>query len=194
MTYKDYPEERELLQKCFPDINISELSSHNEIEQAICNHIQELTEEQWRTILGWNVKNLFQNGTPHFDWNTDRSLIFREIERLYKPLASGTYEETWYRVTERFYEVLPGFCLRLKHEHSRSLSGNDHRYITVVPKEEVPVRTHSAAIILLDNDGAFHILDQMTGTEEACKSFIARKCANYYEKDKGYITFELVKR
>ena len=194
MTYNDYLEERELLQKYFPDINIFELNSHNEIEQEICKHIQELTEDQWKTVLSGNVSNLFQNGIPHISWNTDRSLIFREIERLYKPLSSEVYNETWYRVTERFYEVLPGFCLRLKHEHSRSLSGNDHRDITVVPKEEVPVCTHSAAIIFLDNDGAFHILDQMTGTEEACKSFIVRECANYYEKDKGYITFELMKR
>lgn len=191
MEYKDYQKERELLQKCFPNINIQELSSHGEIEMEICKHLKELSEEQWKVILDRKFDNLFQDGIPHISWNTDRSYIFREIERLYEPLASEVYDETWYQVTERYYEVLPKFYLKLKYKNSRSLSGSSHRYIYVV--SEVPAYTHSAAIICLDKDGTFHILDQMTGTEEACKSFIVRKCAEYKNSSK-YITFELVER
>lgn len=186
----DINEQKAFLQQYFPNIDISSLDCHGEIEKEICKHIKELSEEQWNIILGRKVNDLFQDGIPHISWNTDRSHIFREIERLYKPVASKTYDETWYRVTIRYYEVLPGFYLKLKFEDSHSISGSSHRYISVV--SEVPDYTHSAAIILLNNDGSFSILDQMTGTESACKEFIVRECANYHGSKQ--VTFELMKR
>lgn len=189
----NFKEQRALLQQHLPGIDISSLDCYDEIEMEICKHLKELSEEQWKVVLDRKFDNLFQNGIPHISWNTDRSHIFREIERLYKPLASEVYDETWYRVTERYYEVLPKFYLKLKYESSRSLSGSSHQHIFIT--SEVPIYSHSAAIILLDKDGAFHILDQMTGTEEACKFFIVRKCAEYKDKDYSkYLTFELIKR
>lgn len=185
-----FNEQKALLQQHFPNIDISSLDCHGEIEKEICKHLKELTEEQWNIILDRKVNDLFQDGIPHISWNTDRSHIFQEIEKLYEPVASKTYDETWYHIVIRYYEVLPGFYLQLKHEKSHSISGSSHRYITVA--SEVPTYTHSAAIILLDNDGRFCILDQMTGTESACKEFIARKCADY--QGSKQVTFELMKR
>jgi len=167
------------------NIDFSDIDTgYNKIEQRICEKVDfdELTENQWREILN-NNHDLFQNGIPHISWNTDRSGIFRAINKNYKSYTGDSWDETWYHVIVLYYRFKSGIVIRLKKEEPISWSsGAQTRYsVSIVSEDKLPkVNTHTAVIFSVNKTyGKVNIVEQYTGTEDEVADWLLEKGKKY---------------
>lgn len=165
-----------LLINTFPNINIG-VDYHGGIEKELANHVAEFTLEQWKVVLSRDTDCMFEDGIPHINWNTDRSKLFRAIERTFKKLTSWERLETWFHVVTSEYKSPTGVYLRLIERIPNTFSGGQHQFhIQIIDDTEcTPVRTHTAVILGVDDNGTAYIQNQCTGTQEECEQFV-EKC------------------
>ena len=138
--------------------------------------IEKFTKEQWEVLLSGNASYAFQDGSAHIDWNTDRSIIFKAIEKKFERLSSWTDAEVWYTVVQTEYGSPNGLFFRLTERIPYMLSNERrNREIKLIDENEVtPKLTHTAVIISVDCNGKAYIKNQTTGTLAACEQFVER--------------------
>ena len=157
----------------FPNIDFSKVNSgYNQVENLLVKHIDEFTADQWQAICDYHFNDLFQDGTPHVSWNTDRSDLCRALIRSRMPYK--TYEETWYNV--KIYSIKTNECvLEVKIEEPKIWSSTDRtHYYLKVTEEFKPVPTHRAIIIAIASDTKAYITNQFAGTESECEDWVAK--------------------
>jgi hypothetical protein len=173
-------------------IDFSDIETgYNKIEQRICSDLNfdELTEKQWHAILEHKYDDLFQNGTPHISWNTDRSSIFATIHNCFKAYTGDSWDETWVHVTSLYYKFKSGVVLNLKREEPIVWGSGNTRYrISIVDETNIPkVNTHTAVIMAVnDVYGKVSIVEQHTGTEDEVSDWLLQKGRKY--NGKNYFT------
>ena len=158
----------------FPTIDFSDVNTgYNEIEDLLVKELRNgkvFTPEQWEAITDYHFSGLFQDGTPHYSWNTDRAAICRALISGRKPYK--TYTETWYNVS--VYSVQNGdTVLEVKYEEPRLWGQGRDQYRLSVSKVYTPVPTHRAVIIKLGEDTRAYIAKEFAGSYEACENWVA---------------------
>ena len=157
-----------------PNVDLSNVQTgYGVVESILLTHIDEFTEEQWEVILNRRYDYLFQKGTPHYSWRTDREDLAYEVLRRYKPRPYSTWSETWYDCRAYSVRLKSGVILYIKVEESKSLSGQNHIYVQVADTF-VPVPTHRAVLLRLGNDTRVYIADQFAGTLDQCENWVAK--------------------
>lgn len=165
--------------KHFPKIDFSNVTSgYNQVENILVKHIKEFGPDQWKAIVNSKYNDLFQDGSPHFSWNTDRHAIVWELVEDQKPCR--TWRETWYDC--RLYSVQMGeTLLEIKIEEPRTMSGRTHYYLRIA-EEFIPVPTHRAVVIGIGSDTRAYISDQFAGTENECENWVAENVKGRFFK------------
>lgn len=158
----------------FPTIDMSDVNTgYNEIENLLVKELRNgvvFTPEQWEAITDWKFSGLFQDGTPHYSWNTDRSAICQALIRGKKPYK--TYTETWYNV--EVYSIQNGdTVLEVKIDEPRIWGQGRTQYHLSVAKVFTPVPTHRAVIIDLGEDTRAYIAKEFAGSQEQCETWAA---------------------
>lgn len=161
----------QIFKENFPNINIDGLSCHGEIEQEVCKHVEEFTEDQWKVLLSNNLDMLFQDGLSGISWNTDRHNILYAIRKHFPLITSTSREETWYTVRTYWHNV-NGVCFKLVIEEPHLISaGSFHYYISI--EDQMPTaKTHTACIFCMNDTGKVFIKYQKTGTLEECEDYV----------------------
>lgn len=167
-------EAKRLIINAFPEYNLENLDCHGEIERELAEDVEKFTKEQWDVILSRDTNYAFQNGVPHYGWNTDRKLIFSAIKRKFKRLSSWSTRGTWSDTITVEYKAPNGLFFRLSEEIPHPFSGGSYHYnIRIIDEKDVtPIFTHTAVILSVDNDGIAYIQKQMTGTLAGCEKFV----------------------
>lgn len=168
---------KQLIINTFPEYKLEDLDCHGGIETELSKHIGKFTKEQWEVLLSGNASYAFQNGIAHtISWNTDRSIIFKAIEKKFERLSSWTDAETWYTVVQTEYKSPNGLFFRLTERTPYMLSNASRRWeIKLIDENEVtPKLTHTAVILSVDCNGKAYIKNQTTGTLAACEQFVER--------------------
>ena len=105
---------KRLIINTFPEYKLENLNCHGGIETELAGHIEKFTKEQWEVLLSRNASYAFQNGIVYYNgWNTDRSIIFKAIEKKFERLSSWTDDEVWYNVIQTEYKSPNGLFFRL---------------------------------------------------------------------------------
>ena len=104
----------------FPNIDFSDVTSgYDQVESKLVDHIKEFTTEQWQVICDSKYNDLFQTGSPHINWNTDRGMICRKL--IFKERPCKTWYETWSDI--RVYSIQMKDCvLEIKVDEPRMWS------------------------------------------------------------------------
>lgn len=156
----------------FPDIDFSGIESgYREVERKLVSHVKEFTAEQWKLITDCKYNQLFQDGSPHIDWNTDRRDLCWVLIKDQCPCQ--TWSETWYDC--RKYSIKTNDAiLEITVEDPRPFSNSRTHYYLRVAKEFTPVPTHRAIIIGLGSDTRAYIGNQFAGTLDECENWVAK--------------------
>ena len=167
----------------FPTIDMSDINTgYNKIEDLLVKELRNgkiFTPEQWEAITDWHFSGLFQDGSPHSSWNTDRSAICRVLISGRMPYK--TYPDTWDDVS--VYSIQNGdTVLEVKVEEPRIWGQGRTQYHLSVAKVYTPVPTHRAVIIKLGEDTRAHIANEFAGSEQQCENWVAAQIA----KSGGY--------
>ena len=168
---------KRLIINTFPEYKLENLNCHGGIETELAGHIEKFTKEQWEVLLSRNASYAFQNGIVYYNgWNTDRSIIFKAIEKKFERLSSWTDAEVWYNVVQTEYKSPNGLFFRLTERIPYMLSNASRRWeIKLIDENEVtPKLTHTAVILSVDCNGKAYIKNQTTGTLAACEQFVER--------------------
>lgn len=165
-----------------PNVDLSNVQTgYGVVESILLTHIDEFTEEQWQAILNPRYNYLFQKGTPHYSWRTDREDLAYEVIRRYKPRPYKTWSETWYESRAYSVRLKSGVILCIKVEEARTLSGRN-KVCIYVADTFVPVPTHRAVILHLGNDTKVYIADQFAGTLDECENWVAKNVKGNFFK------------
>ena len=159
----------------FPEIDFSDVTSgYNQVENKIISYgLDKLTAEQWSVILDSKYNDLFQDGTPHYNWNTERSSIFRSLIYENKLQVFKTWNGSWHTV-KVYYANLGNVKLELKKEEPISFgNGSYHFNIRIV--DEVPEYPTHIVYSLNIADGRVYISDQHLGTLDECTEWASKK-------------------
>jgi hypothetical protein len=157
----------------FPGINFSGVDSgYDQVEGILCKHINDLTAEQWKVLTMSKYNDLFQTGTPHIDWNTDRGRLCQSLIRGLRPYKN--ISEFWYDIS--MYSIqMNGFVLQVKVEQPKSFSsGSRVHYNVQVSDVYIPVPSHCAVLISVGSDTKARISDQFTGSLNECEEWVAK--------------------
>ena len=168
---------KHLMINTFPEYKLENLNCHGGIETELVEHIEKFTKEQWEVLLSRNASYAFQNGIVYYNgWNTDRSIIFKAIEKKFERLSSWTDDEVWYNVVQTEYKSPNGLFFRLTERIPNMHSHVPSRWkIQLIDENDVtPKPTHTAVIISMDCNGKAYIRNQKTGTLAACEQFVER--------------------
>lgn len=167
---------KRLIINTFPEYELEDLDCHGGIETELSKHIEKFTKEQWEVLLSGSASYAFQDGSAHIDWNTDRSIIFKAIEKKFERLSSWTDAEVWCTVVQTEYGSPNGLFFRLTERIPYMLSNERrNREIKLIDENEVtPKLTHTAVILSVDCNGKAYIKNQTTGTLAACEQFVER--------------------
>lgn len=157
----------------FPNIDFSDVDSgYDQVERKLLDHIKEFTPEQWQVICDYTYDNLFQNGTPHYSWNTDRASICCALIKNLMPYK--TYSEFWYDI-EHYSIQMNGCVLEVKIEEPRSFSSSSRtKYFLKVAEVYQPVPTHRAVILRIGSDTKVYIKDQYAGSLNECEEWVSK--------------------
>ena len=179
---KTHEELHQQLIDTFPGIDLVDLDCHGGIERMLANYVSEFTKKQWGVILSKDMDDFFQDGMAHIDWNTDRSILFKAIQRSFKPRTSWSSSDTWVDIVTSEYQSPTGVCFRLTKEIPRAFSGGHYKYrIQLIDESEFhPVYTHTAIILGISNDGTAYIKSQCTGTLPMCEKFVENNLESGY--------------
>lgn len=161
----------------FPNIDFSDVDSgYDQVESKLIKHIKEFTPEQWAVITDSKYSDLFQTGSPHINWNTDRHRICDALIANVYPCK--TWHETWYEI--RVYSVQMGnTILEIKVEEPRVWSSYSMtRYRLSVAKVFTPVPTHRAVILRIGSDTKVYIKDQYAGSLNECEEWVSKNINN----------------
>jgi hypothetical protein len=178
-----------MMDTCPEILKCTESDCHGRIEEIVMNHIDELTDEQWRAVFDRRYDNLFQDGIPHISWNTDRSRILTMVLNSsikkrdgYKTLSADNYPATWVDVNIQWIRVPSGTVIKYKHESPRVWSGSERTryYGSVVETADVPPKaTHCVAALTIDDFNKVHMVDQSCGTQDECEEWIVNISKQY---------------
>ena len=120
---------KRLIINTFPEYKLENLNCHGGIETELAGHIEKFTKEQWEVLLSRNASYAFQNGIVYYNgWNTDRSIIFKAIEKKFERLSSWTDTEAWYTVVQIEYKSPNGLFFRLTEKTPYMHSKAPHRW------------------------------------------------------------------
>lgn len=155
----------------FPNIDFSKVDSpYNQVERLLVPHVRKFTKEQWEVITSSKFRDLFQDGMPHYDWNTDKHEICWNLIKDRYP--SKTWNETWY-TCEMYSIEVNDVILEIKVEHPKPFSSGHTRYYLTIAKVLTPVPTHRAVILAVGNDTKAYIKEQWAGTFEQCETWVS---------------------
>ena len=193
-----------MVSTCPEIVFATEDDCHGEIEKTVASHIAELTQRQWEAVFDSRYSELFQDGTPHISWNTDRSHILSALlskagrERGFETLATDNWEETWRSAYVQWIRTPCGAVVKYKREEPRVWDSYSRTTYCgkVVPPEEVPPRTtHCVAILAVDGFGKAYLADQHCGTQDACEQWAVDALKRYGRDDRVFVKFmDLEKR
>ena len=157
----------------FPDLDFSKVDSgYNQVENILLEHVQEFTAEQWQVICDSKYSDLFQDGTPHVSWNTDRGSICRKL--IFKEHPCKTWYETWSDV--RVYSIQMKDCvLEIKVDEPRMWNSYSRtRYYLKVTDVFTPIPTHRAVILAIGSDTRAYIKDEFAGSLNDCEEWVSK--------------------
>jgi hypothetical protein len=157
----------------FPGLDFSKVDSgYNQVESILLEHVQEFTAEQWKVICDNKYNDLFQSGSPHIDWSTDRRRICQKL--IYKERPCKTWYETWSDI--RVYSIEMKDCvLEIKVDEPRMWSSYSRtKYYLKVTDVYTPAPTHRAVIFSIGPDTRVYISDQFAGTLNECEEWVSK--------------------
>jgi len=168
----------------FPNIDFSTVTSgYDQVEKLLLPHLDTFTAEQWKAVLDSKYSDLFQTGSPHYNWNTDRSYIIRKLLEKHGLRPCATWNETWYSIRKYSLKLPTGVILEMKIEDpiSWTSSSGTHYHIKIAD-EFIPVPTHRAVILGLGNDTRAYIANQFAGTLDECENWVAKNVKGNFFK------------
>jgi len=172
----------------FPNIDFSSIpenwGGYDLLEQVLAPHVLEFTRKQWEIILDYHYSDLFQNGSPHYSWNTDREHLYHSLYHAMKdPRPVKVWNETWDKCARYCVTTPTGVVIELKEEHPHihqfGSGREDHYKITVKdgPAEVPP--THCAVVIGYDKQEGAYLGKQFAGTFDECVDWVGKTgCPN----------------
>lgn len=153
--------------ECFNTVIVN--GSYN-FENELCKYADKITKDQLIKTDNWRY--MFQSGTPHYSWNTDRySLVCSILDMQHaEKVRVKKYSETWYEVTETWYKC-DNMNIKVKVEAPRTIDGSYHHYYSVVEDKDMPARadTGIAKMRIDRSTGQLYIVDQFQGTLGECQ-------------------------
>jgi len=166
------------------------IEGSREVEQVLAGAIRQMINEQIKAVFDSKWNYMFQAGSPHYDWNTDRRLFTNSLIKLAKKLYTTTHHETWYDVYTTWYSFR-GLFFKVIDEVPRTLSGGRcQMHTTFVEESEIPAKpTHCIAALRI-RKGELHIVKQFTGTLDYCE-VMQDKLIQEYGSGVYIRTFEL---
>lgn len=161
-----------------------------EVEHILSEAVERLQEKHLKVIFDCKWDYMFQAGSPHYDWNTDRSRFTNALKKVSKKLYTTTSHETWYDIYTSWYNYC-GLFFKVVDEVPRTLSGGRcQMHTTIVEESEIPAKpTHCIAALRI-RKGELHIVKQFTGTLDYCEA-MQDKLIQEYGSDVYIRTFEL---
>jgi len=178
----------------FPDIDFSSIpadwNGYGKLEHVLSEHVKEFTKEQWKVIFDYKYADLFQDGTPHYSWNTDRSGIASAAINEFlgdNPVPTKVWDATW-DSKKVYYIDANGTFLEVTISTPHPFCNGRTSYSTRIVDEMPDVPTHVAVrLAMYKRDGKVYVADQFIGTNKTCNEWIAQM-----SKEKGG-TFNLIR-
>ena len=166
-------------------IHLSDIETpYNLIERRICNSVKltMLTREQWELILSSKYNDLFQSGTPHISWNTDRGEMFAKLIDQTEAVCKRRHEGTWYTDYITYVITKTGVALKLTEsvpDFFRS-SARTKRKIEIIEQDQIPPKNDTVGILIkIDDYGHATIVSQKTGSFDEITDWVANKAEEF---------------